>query len=201
MRKKGFTLIELLSVIAILAVIMVISIPMIINNINKSKEKSYGNQVQLFVDGAEKYALEYSSEIEWTTDELTNTKYVKVPLKILIEHGYFDETVINPITGEAFDKDKTIVTIYKKDNGYEFEYEDETLKNMRLINNITSQTILQGTIYNAEMIKADVYGKDKDGTDITEDIKYTCKNNQAEMDCNDLSQNLGTYYIIYSLRL
>ena len=77
--KEGFTLVELLAVIAILAVILVISVPMVISNIDKSKQKSYDNQTKLFVEGAKKYALEYSREVKWIKDEATNITYTKVP--------------------------------------------------------------------------------------------------------------------------
>ena len=61
-KKKGFTLVELLVVIAILAVIMLIATPIILNNINSSKEKSYNNQILSFKESAKRYALEYNKE-------------------------------------------------------------------------------------------------------------------------------------------
>ena len=58
-KKKGFTLIELLTVIAILAVILLLAMPVILGNIKKGRQKSYDNQVSFFINGAERYALEY----------------------------------------------------------------------------------------------------------------------------------------------
>ena len=200
MRRKGFTLIELLTVIAILAVILLISIPIVINNIGKSKEKSYENQVKLFIEGAKSYALEYNSEIEWLSDE--RGTYTKVPLRTLIKYDYFDNEVMNAKTGEAFNIDTTIVTIYKNGEGYEFEYEDETRKEIRLINNIKSQTILQKVVYNRDKILGDIIGLDEEGKEITSEIKYICKKNNEIVECSILereNKELGTYTIEYRL--
>ena len=200
MRRKGFTLIELLTVIAILAVILLISVPIVIDNIGKSKEKSYENQVKLFIEGAKSYALEYNSEIEWLSDE--RGTYTKVPLRTLIKYDYFDNEVMNAKTGEAFNIDTTIVTIYKNGEGYEFEYEDETRKEIRLINNIKSQTILQKVVYNRDKILGDVIGLDEEGKEITSEIKYICKKNNEIVECSILereNKELGTYTIEYRL--
>ena len=205
--RKGFTLIELLVVIAILAVILLIAVPIIVGNIDKSKVKSYDNQVALFIEGAKRLSLEYNKDLIWEDTEVEGVKKTVITLRELAEKDYVDLPVTNPKTGEPFDPDKTKVTIYKdKDGNYSFEYDDETggstTNGFKLMVGSKIQTITRGTIYDTRMIMADVYGSDDDGKDITNTITYTCKYNQSEIDCSHLSLSTkepGTYYITYSL--
>ena len=145
-RKEGFTLIELLVVIAILAVILLIAIPTIVNNIDEGKEKAYNNQVTLFVNSAERYALEYNNDLTWEDTDVEGVKKSIVTLRELAEKDYVDLPVINPATGEEFDPDTTRVIIYKHDDGtLEFEYED--INGFRIVVKTKVQTILQSTKY------------------------------------------------------
>ena len=203
MKRKGFTLIELLVVIAILAVILLIAVPIIIGNIDKSKVKSYENQVALFKEGAKRLALEYNKDLIWKDTEVEGVQETTVTLRELAEKDYVDLPVTNPKTGEEFDPDTTLITIRKnKDGSYDFEYEDQDSTGFKLIVGTKVQTITRSMIYDRKMIMADVYGRDDNGEDITSKVTYTCKYKQDDIDCNTLSsttKETGTYYITYSL--
>ncbi len=202
-KKEGFTLIELLVVIAILAVILLMAVPIIVSNIGESKDNAYNNQITLFVNGAERYALEYNNDLLWEESDIEGVKKAIVTLRELADKDYVNLPVINPITGEAFDPDTTRVIIYKYEDGsLKFEYED--INGFRIVVGTKVQTILQSTEYTSNMIMTDIYGKDNNGNDITDSITYTCKYDQQDVDCNILklkTKELGTYYITYRLEL
>ena len=202
-KKEGFTLIELLVVISILAVILLMAVPIIVSNIGESKDNAYNNQITLFVNGAERYALEYNNDLLWEESDIEGVKKAIVTLWELADKFYVNLPVINPITGEAFDPDTTRVIIYKYEDGsLKFEYED--INGFRIVVGTKVQTILQSTEYTSNMIMTDIYGKDNNGNDITDSITYTCKYDQQDVDCNILklkTKELGTYYITYRLEL
>ena len=208
-KKKGFTLIELLAVIAILAIILVISVPLVISNIDKGKQKSYDNQITLFVDGAKRYALEFNNELDWNKEksEIENVKMVKITLQELANKAYIDLPVINPKTGKEFPPG-TVIRIYKYPNGdYEFEYEDDTKARIMIGNK--EQYILRKTNFDNKMIMGDVQAVDNSGKDITSSVTYTCKykkdeNTKEDVECSELakeSKQLGTYTITYSVNV
>ena len=208
-KKKGFTLIELLAVIAILAIILVISVPLVISNIDKGKQKSYDNQITLFVDGAKRYALEFNNELDWNKEKsgIENVKMVKITLQELANKAYIDLPVINPKTGKEFPPG-TVIRIYKYPNGdYEFEYEDDTKARITIGNK--EQYILRKTKFDKKMIMGDVQAVDNSGKDITSSVTYTCKykkdeNTKEDVECSELAKEgkqLGTYTITYSINV
>ena len=200
--KKGFTLVELLVVIAILAVIVLIATPIIISNINSSKEKSYNNQIISFKKGAERYALEYNNDLNWETIKVDDIEYEKayVTLEELSNKRYVNLPVMNPVTGEEFDPKNTKVTIYREANGnLQFYYEDES--SFRIVNNISTQYILKGTVYD---YMNDIYVVDSSNKNITSsvNINTTCTYNNEIVDCNVLKnadKELGSYLITYNV--
>ena len=54
LNRKGFTLIELLAVVVILAVILVVTIPSVLSTMEKSKEKSFNDAVEIIRDYVQK---------------------------------------------------------------------------------------------------------------------------------------------------
>lgn len=82
MNKKGFTLIEILSVLVIVSILVVISIPSISDMLEKSKEKSKQEVIQMVKSAAEMYALDYKiglAEPIYMTELCKN--YLKCPIK------------------------------------------------------------------------------------------------------------------------
>ena len=83
MKKRGFTLIELLAVIVVLGLISVITVPIVMNEVNKSKEESYEIGVQNTIESARTYVIENYSENDFpeggidVTSGLLNLKNAK----------------------------------------------------------------------------------------------------------------------------
>ncbi|MFA5407957.1 MAG: prepilin-type N-terminal cleavage/methylation domain-containing protein [Bacilli bacterium] len=110
MRKnKGFTLVELLAVIVILAIILAVAIPGIGAIINSSKKSSYNSQMNLIKKAASLYMAKYS-----------NGTTTSVRLDDLIEAGFIKDSVVNPVTNEAFD---TNIIINTSSSGNISDYE------------------------------------------------------------------------------
>lgn len=63
--KKGFTLVELLAVIIVLGIIATISFPLITNQINKSKQKSYDGQVKTIIDAAKRWGFDNDDSLPY----------------------------------------------------------------------------------------------------------------------------------------
>lgn len=91
-KKFGFTLIELLGVIIILGVLALITFPIIDNSIKKSKEQS----LERIIDNIEEAAYNYSVE----NDMGYTTEYNSLQLQKLIENGYLQKDIINPVTNK-----------------------------------------------------------------------------------------------------
>ena len=201
-KKKGFTLIELLTVIAILAVILLLAMPVILGNIKKGRQKSYDNQVSFFINGAERYALEYESKLKWEPSGIPGVEVAPVTLKDLAEVDIIKLPVIDPRDGTEF-PDDTIIKVYKDANGnLDFEFMDD----LRIYVGRRQQYIPQDLVYGTSSIMGDVYGQNGE-EDITSDIKYTCtfkegNSEEIDVDCNILAsttKKLGDYHIRYTL--
>ena len=201
-KKKGFTLIELLTVIAILAVILLLAMPVILGNIKKGRQKSYDNQVSFFINGAERYALEYESKLKWEPSGISGVEVASVTLKALGEVDIIKLPVIDPRDGTEF-PDDTIIKVYKDANGnLDFEFMDD----LRIYVGRRQQYIPQDLVYGTSLIMGDVYGQNGE-EDITSDIKYTCtfkegNSEEIDVDCNILAsttKKLGDYHIRYTL--
>ena len=91
--KKGFTLIELLAVIVILGIILVIATTNVIKSISTSREKAKYTAAKEIGSIAEAYI---ATEGVKENDEENKC----VDIKTLIEKGYLEKDVTNPLTGE-----------------------------------------------------------------------------------------------------
>ena len=113
--KKGFTLIELLAVIVILGIILVIATTNVIKSISTSREKAKYTAAKEIVNIAEAYIA--------TEDVKENDEGNKcVDIKTLIEKGYLEKDVTNPLTGENggnFEGQMVCISSKKSQDGYE----------------------------------------------------------------------------------
>ena len=97
--KKGFTLVELLAVLTVLGIIALISFPIVTNQINNSKEKSYKNQVKTIINAANRWALANDDLLPY---EDTGYDSITVYLNTLQSNGYLQSgTVIDPRTEDV----------------------------------------------------------------------------------------------------
>lgn len=113
--KRGFTLIELLAVIVILGVILVIATTSVIKSISSSREKAKYTAAKEIANIAEAYIA--------TEDVEENEEGNKcVSISTLIEEGYLEKDVTNPLTGENggdFEGQMVCTSSKKSQEGYE----------------------------------------------------------------------------------
>ena len=113
--KKGFTLIELLAVIVILGIILVIATTNVIKSISTSREKAKYTAAKEIGSIAEAYI---ATEGVKENDEENKC----VDIKTLIEKGYLEKDVTNPLTGENggnFEGQMVCISSKKSQDGYE----------------------------------------------------------------------------------
>ena len=100
--KKGFTLVELLAVIVILALVALITIPVILNVVDKSKDKTYKRSIDAYGRAIEKGIAEYmldhenDTSAQLTVSMLENNNYIKYEgnvVKCETSQIYSDKTV------------------------------------------------------------------------------------------------------------
>ncbi len=117
MKNKGFTLIELLTTLIILALITSVVTVVIMNTMQKAKEKERDILVANIIDGATAMALEC---VNTTPKELpicgNINKNNKIPLGDLVKYGYIqgDENgkIYNPAASKEEYKDVTDCEFY-----------------------------------------------------------------------------------------
>jgi len=95
--KKGFTIIELMAVIIIIAIIMMIVVINVNNNINKSKNKTYDILVNSIEKATENYITDNS---DLYSNINTPGVVIYVTLQELVDAGYLEEPIKNPLTNE-----------------------------------------------------------------------------------------------------
>ena len=100
MKKNGFTLVEVLAVIVILGVITAIAAPAVMGVIDRSKENMYNNQLEVFKDAAAMYVAD---NINTNPSMKIDGYSTELDLSEMIDYGYIEGPVKNPLTGEYFE--------------------------------------------------------------------------------------------------
>lgn len=122
MRKNGFTLAELLGVMVLLALISLITVPAVTESLNSYKTKLCNSQIDQIISAAKSWAKDNMillPENDKDTYELS--------LKTIVDYGYIDKKVNNPVTNKEFDLDDTVVVITKKKKRYIYTIDDDTI--------------------------------------------------------------------------
>lgn len=115
MKKNGFTLIEIIAVIVIIGIIALITIPAVESLINNSKESLYNSQVKMIESAAKKWGLDNVNDLP---DDKGDFRCINA--SYLVEKGYLEGKVTNPINNEEMDgKVKITLTNF---NQYKYEY-------------------------------------------------------------------------------
>jgi prepilin-type N-terminal cleavage/methylation domain-containing protein len=112
MKKNAFTLIEILAVLIIISILVILSIPSLSDMLEKSKEKSKREVIEMVKTAAEMYAIDYKiglAEPIYITDLCKN--YIKCPIK--------DPITDQPITGYLYSR-------IDKNNSYSRVFELKT---------------------------------------------------------------------------
>lgn len=106
--KKGFTLIEMLGVITLIALLALIIFPIINNQLNENKEKLYNIQITNIENASKNYGADNIHLLPYKENE-----EIVVTLETLINEGYIDENITNPLTKEEFDKGLEVKITYE----------------------------------------------------------------------------------------
>ena len=94
---KGFTLAELMGVIVILAILSIIVTTAIDRNITESRASTCQTQEKNIIEATKMYVTDDASRLP--TSAGNNTK---ITIKELIDEGYLDEDMENPMTGKLY---------------------------------------------------------------------------------------------------
>ena len=129
MKKNGFTLIEMLGVITLLALISVIVVAVVDKSLKESKQTLYQTQLENI----------RSSANMWKADNILlipEDGPYNITLKKLIDDGYIEANIINPITNKSFNPNTVIsISMDKILIGSETGYNSIEEANGALINN------------------------------------------------------------------
>ena len=113
MNKKGFTLIELLTTICLMSLIGV-SIGLIINkNLKEQKYESYLKYKEIIKSAVNLYVI---NNIGISNNLYINKQPITIKIKDVINEGYLNQNIINPITNEKISNNDE-VKISVDDNG------------------------------------------------------------------------------------
>lgn len=105
--KKGFTLVEVLGVLVILAIILTITVPIVINNVNNTKEKVWQQTVEHIKEGTILYLKEYKKDFP----ELNVVdSIITVSLSEIIDNGFIKSPIVNPVLNQNV-SEETIINI------------------------------------------------------------------------------------------
>jgi len=116
---KGFTLIELLATVIILGIVLVIAIPAVNNIISDARQKAYNKTVENIVKAAELYTL---NELSLLRNLKEDGDFVEITLQELVDKGYIENNIINPITREQLNFNGNMVKITYNNENYDYEF-------------------------------------------------------------------------------
>lgn len=119
MNKKGFTLAELIGVIVVLSLICLITVPAIASVLKTNKKSLCETQLNNILAAAKSYASENLLSMPISDEEGKNTR--TITLQDLIDNGYIEGNIQNPVTKEEFDPEIEI-TIKKKGKKLDFMF-------------------------------------------------------------------------------
>ena len=128
MNKKGFTLAELIGVIVVLALICLVSVPAIASVLKTNKKSLCKTQLNNVLEAARNYASENLLAMP-TNDGDSKT----ITIQDLIDNGFIDEDIENPVTKENFDSEIEI-TIKKVGKKLEFSFGTDDEENEAVYN-------------------------------------------------------------------
>ncbi len=128
MKKQGFTLAELIGVIVILALICLVSVPAIASVLKTNKKSLCETQLDNVLEAARNYASENLLAMPAKDGELKI-----ITIQDLIDNGFIDENIENPVTKENFDTEIEI-TIKKVGKKLEFSFGTDDEENAAVYN-------------------------------------------------------------------
>ena len=135
--KKGFTLVELLGVIVLLGVLTLVMFPILLNQINKSKQGINDATSTMIYEAAK----DYMNDNQNTYPKKENISYC-IPLVTLVTNNYLSETIKDENMDNINLSKKVKVTT---NNSYKFELLDECTNNSYEQGNISVPIVTNNT--------------------------------------------------------
>ncbi|MDD2203342.1 MAG: prepilin-type N-terminal cleavage/methylation domain-containing protein [Bacilli bacterium] len=114
--KKGFTIIELLAVIIILGVLSIITVPVVIDNVNRTREASFENLIDNIENTTELYVRKHKELIPGSTT-IGNT--VTITLQDLVDTGDLKPPLIDKRENKEISLNTQVSILVKSMNKYE----------------------------------------------------------------------------------
>lgn len=111
MNKKGFTLAELLGVIVVLSILGIVAIGVIERNVREGRLKTCKAQEKNIIEGAKM----------WQIDNPLNTTVSCIKISQLIDGGYIEEDLVNPMTDKKYNSN----TCVDLSDDYKIKYQTE----------------------------------------------------------------------------
>lgn len=118
--KKGFTLAELIGVIVVLALISLITVPVVSKILKQNRKTLCETQMNNIIAAAK----------TWGADNiLTLSDNTEVTLETLINSGYINGDIENPVLKEKIDPDNEENKVIITKNGNKYTYELNSASN------------------------------------------------------------------------
>ena len=179
-RKNGYTLTEILVVVLLLSIvggIIIFNVNVVLNN---NKNKSYEKYIAQVKSSAETYA---SLNLDAINELYEDKSFTYVTVGDLIDHGFLDEKLTNPYTGEKIPRNDLVKLSLSTETGYlsimypvEEEHKEVFLSSVVLSNTVGKQVDCMDGIGTYTLALSDETGKlilDKDT--LLNDYKFSCK--------------------------
>ena len=209
-RKNGYTLTEILVVVLLLSIvggIIIFNVNVVLNN---NKNKSYEKYIAQVKSSAETYA---SLNLDAINELYEDKSFTYVTVGDLIDHGFLDEKLTNPYTGEKIPRNDLVKLSLSTETGYlsimypvEEEHKEVFLSSVVLSNTVGKQVDCMDGIGTYTLALSDETGKlilDKDT--LLNDYKFSCKlpdgfNKTAGTMNNEVgtTDQVGTYEMTYT---
>lgn len=119
--KKGFTLAELIGVIVVLSLICLVTVPAVANVLSENKKSLCKTQLKNVLIAANSYASEHLTSMPMTEDEVKT-----ITIQDLIDNGFIDDEIKNPVNKELFDNEIEI-EIKKLNKKLQIDFADQDI--------------------------------------------------------------------------
>ncbi len=208
--KNGYTLTEILVVVLLLSIVGGIIIFNVNSILNNNKTKSYEKYIAQVKSSAETYA---SLNMDAVNDLYENKSFTYITVGDLIDHGFLDEKLTNPYTGEKISRNELVKLSLSSETGnltimYPVEESNKEvfLSSVVMTANASAQVDCMDGIGTYTLALSDETGKlILDKNTLLNDYKFSCKlpdnfDKTTGTMSNEIgsTDQVGTYEMTYS---
>ncbi|MDD2181561.1 MAG: prepilin-type N-terminal cleavage/methylation domain-containing protein [Bacilli bacterium] len=116
--EKGFTLVEVLSIIVLLGLVALLAFPSVDKYLKSAKQEAYNTQVNNIALSAQNWGVDNKILLPKNDGET-----MEITLGYLMDQGYVDFDIVNPITKKPLSKE-LVILIRKTGNIHNYEVLD-----------------------------------------------------------------------------